>query len=119
MCNFKLCVLFSFYTHFVVCLRYNSTEYVGKVYLNSGKQFCIDVSKPTWSCVIKYCIILSTLIVSFFQRSTLSYTRRNVMKLSKPRIIFARGSDVFTINLWNSLPYSTVTAATVSCLKVD
>ena len=34
--------------------------------------------------------------VNFYQRSTLSYTGRNVMKLNIPRIISARVSDVFT-----------------------
>ena len=55
-----------------------------------------------------------------FQRSTLSYTRGNVMKLNKPRIITTCDSHFFTnrtINLWNSLPDCIVTAPTVNCFK--
>jgi len=42
------------------------------------------------------------------------------MKRNKPRIISTRDSHFFTnrtLNLWNSLPGSIVTASTVNCLK--
>ena len=42
------------------------------------------------------------------------------MKHNKPRIISTRDSHFFTnrtMNLWNSLPDSIVTAPTVSCFK--
>ena len=58
--------------------------------------------------------------VNFFQRSTLSYTRGNVMNFDKPRIISTRDSHFFTnrtVNLWNSLPDSIVTVPTVTCFK--
>jgi len=44
------------------------------------------------------------------------------MKLNEPRIISTRDSPFFTnrtINLWNSLPDSTVNAPTVIVLNVD
>ena len=60
--------------------------------------------------------------VNFFQCSALSCTRGNVIKLNKPRILSTRDSHFFrptnrTINVWNSLLDSTVTAPTVNCFK--
>jgi len=56
--------------------------------------------------------------VSFFQRYTRSYTRGDVMKLIKPRVMSARHCQYHfftnrTIYLWNSLPDSTVTVPVV------
>ena len=52
--------------------------------------------------------------------TTLSYTRGNVVKLNKPRIISTRDSHFFKnrdINLWKSLPDSIITAPAVNCVK--
>ena len=76
---------------------------------------CLSEAISNWLAVDFWLIV-----TIFFQRYILSTTTGNVMELNKPRIISARGSDFFTnrtINVWNFLPNSVVTAPSAGCFK--